>query len=528
MFVQQSLQAQIGTVQEIPKNVLAGLVVGQRVDALVMSSVIAAEMVSIKVADTLLDIRSSVTLQAGQKIQLELMVENGKPVLKLIPPTNVSESPSLKPGQQVAVEIIKILAENKVLVQTLPSQTNKNQTPLPQHNIEIDTSKLIQQHKVGDKLLMDVVNGKPLSVQLRPQQALSREQIILDKIRQLLPQQAVSPSLNTLISSLKNHQLPEPIQKAVQQLVQHSIDKSDLNKPQAFKQAVAASGVVMEQQLLKQPNQSTRDFKANLLNVLKAVEVVISENKGQIAEKGINKLPAQVQVALTENGRTPAQLINVLLSGKSVPSLLSSLNAQTSIPSIISQQQAASLVTLLNKPLMLSQQGVNRHVPMDLIELMQLFKEVEGVHNKIQLNQLNSLKEPEPGSTVASWLFDVPIKDKQALDLLQLQIDQHKQQDNDSQDDDIWNVKLRLDTHNLGPVQATVTLQSEDVKVIIRAEREDSAQLLEDNLPILDEAMKKLGISISHSSCSSGVVDKAINLKTESESISDSLLDVSV
>jgi len=528
VLVQQSPQTQTGTIQEIPKNVLAGLVIGQRIDALVMSATVAAEIISIKVADTLLDIRSAVALQVGQKIQLELVVENGKPVLKLIPPINVSETLSLKPGQPVTVEVIKILAENKVLVQTAVIQNNKNQAPLAQQNIEVDTSQLTQKYKVGDKLLMNVVNTKPLSVQLRPEPPLSREQVILDKIRQLLPQQTVSPSINKVMSSFKLQQLPDPVQKAVQQLVQHSIDKSDLNKPQAFKEAIAASGIVMEQKLLKQPNKSTQDFKANLLKVLKSVETVITDNKGQIAEKGINKLPAQVQAALTANGRSPSQLINVLLSGKNGPSILSSLNTQTNIPSVISQQQAASLITLLNKPLIPSQQSVSQHVPMSLIELVQLFKEVEGVHNKIQLNQLNTLKEPEPGSTVASWLFDVPIKDKQALDLLQLQIDQHKQQTKEDQDDEIWNVKLRLDTQNLGPVQATVTLHSEDVKVIIRAERADSTQRLQDNLPLLNEAMKKLGISMSHSSCSCGVVDKAINIQPESSFKTNSLLDISV
>ena len=528
MFVQQPPQTQAGTIQEIPKNVLAGLVIGQRVDALVISATIAAETVSIKVADTLLDIRSAIALQVGQKIQLELVVESGKPVLKLIPPSNLSDTLSLKPGQQVAVEVIKLLAENKVLVQTAAIQNNKNQAPVAQKNIEIDTSQLTQKYKVGDKLLMDIVNTKPFSVQLRPEKPPSREQVILDKIRQLLPQQTVSPSLSKVISSFKQQQLPDPVHKAVQQLVQHSIDKSDLNKPQAFKNAVASSGVVMEQKLLKQPNQSTQDFKANLLNVLKAVETVITDNKGQIAEKGINKLPAQVQAALAVNGRSPSQLVNVLLSGKSAPSILSSLNAQTNSPPAISQQQAASLIALLNKPLVSSSQAATQHVPMSLIELVKLFKEVEGVHNKIQLNQLNTLKEPESGSTVASWLFDVPIKDKQALDLLQLQIDQHKQEKKEDQDDEVWNVKLRLDTQNLGPVQAIVTLHSEDVKVIIRAEREDSAQLLQDNLPILDEAMEKLGISMSHSSCSCGVVDKAINIQPESTLPTDSLLDISV
>ena len=655
MLVQQSVQTQVGTVQELPKNVLAGLVIGQRVDAVVMTAAAVAEIVSIKVADTLLDIRSSIALQAGQKIQLELAVENGKPVLKLVPPTAVSEAASLKPGQQVAVEVLKILADNKVLLQTALVAANKNQATSAQQTIEVDISQLTQRHKVGDKLQMEVVSLKPLSIQLRPEQALSREQIILDKIRQLLPQQAASPSLKKVMNSFQNQQLPEPIQKAVQQLVQSIVDKTELKNPQAFKQAVVSSGVAMEQHLLKppqqgtvnvkqaivsatvmeqalvkqpkqstarvqqaittiaaleqavqqakqntpsgkqitapssvmqqallkqpiqgalngkqasaasinmepslfkqpnlgtqnnkqalisssvameqqivkQPNQSTQDFKANLLNVLKAVETVIADNKTILSDKAINRLPAQVQAALTANGRTPAQLINTLLSGKSVSSVLSSLSTATTAttPSIISQQQAASLLALLNKPLVPNQQAVNRHVPMDLIELMQLFKEVEGVHNKIQLNQLNMLKEPESGSTVASWLFDVPIKDKHALDIVQLQIDQHKQSSEDEQDNDIWNVKLRLDTQNLGPVQATVTLYQQDVKVIVRAERADSAQLLTDNLAILEQALDKLGVSMSHSSCSCGRVEKAVNITAVNDHVSESLLDVSV
>jgi len=541
VYVQQLIQTQTGIIQDIPKNVLAGLVIGQRVDAIVISPATAAEMMSIKVGDTLLDIRSLVAMQAGQKIQLELMIENGKPVLKLVPastPSAPAEIPSLKPGLQVAVEVVKVLAENKVLVQTAQlhnntnqaslAQKNVNQAPLTQQNIEVDVSQLAQRYKVGDKLLMDVVSVKPLSVQLRPEQALPREQVILDKIRQLLPQQVVSPTLNKVMASLHNQQLPEPIQKAVQQLIHHSIDKTELTNPQALKQAVSASGVIMERQLLNQPNQSTQDFKANLLNVLKAVETVIADNKGLVADKGINRLPAQVQAALTANGRTPAQLINVLLSGKSVPSILSSLTTQTNIPSIINQQQAVSLLALLNKPLIPTQQAINRHVPMDLIELMQLFKEVETVHNKIQLNQLNMLKEPESGTTVASWLFDLPIKDKQALDLLQVQIDQHKQQSEEDQENEIWNVRLRLDTQNLGPVQATVTLVEQDVKVIIKAERQESAQLLDDNLTILHEALAELGISISHSSCSCGAVDKAVNINSDNKQLSASLLDVSV
>ncbi|NOQ81636.1 MAG: hypothetical protein GQ548_03820 [Methylophaga sp.] len=530
MLVQQSIQTQIGLTQEIPLKLLADLVIGQRLEAVVMASVAASEIVSIKIADSLLDIRSPTALQVGQRIQLELVMENGKPVLKLAS-LSTTESPSLKPGQQVAVEVIKILAENRVLVQTLIAKDSPAQSqlaPLQQQRFDIDLSQLTQRHKIGDKLVMNIVAVNPLNIQLRPELPQSREQIILERIQQLLPQQSINPTLDKVISSFHKQQFPELVQKAVQQLFQHTLDKTELTQPQAFKQALSFSGSLMENKLLSQPNQATQDFKANVLKVLKAVETVVLDVKGQTSEKAINKLPAQVQAALTTNGKTPTQLINVLLSGKSLPTLLSGLNNPTLLPVITSQQQATSLIQLLNKPLVPLQTTVKGHVAMDLIELMRLFKEVEGVHNKLQLNQLNMLKEPESSSTVASWLFDIPIKDKQALDLLHVHIEQQRKQ-SEAEDDDVWNVKLRLDTQNLGPVQATVTLHNEDVKIVIRAEREESAQLLEEHLTLLTDAIASLGVSISHSSCSCGVVDKSIAVGQEHyQSTKSSLLDVSV
>ena len=62
-------------------------------------------------------------------------------------------------------------------------------------------------------------------------------------------------------------------------------------------------------------------------------------------------------------------------------------------------------------------------------------------------------------------------------------------------------MQLHLDTQNLGPVQANVTLHGEDVKVMIRAKRAESAQLLEQNLPLLSISLEKLNVVVSHMSC---------------------------
>lgn len=648
-------------------------------------------------------------------LKINSQVDIQKTTQASVLPDNIRRTGTLtdfvpKQGQHVVVELIKILSENRVLVQTLPE---KNSQVAPQ-TIDIDVSTLAKKFIPGQKLMMDIVSDKPLKIQFSSYVPATREQLILDRIRQLLPSQSTPIDLNKLVDSFKNETLPASIHKEVHKLIQSSLSKTEITQPHVFKQALASSGTLMENQLLKQPSQSKGDFKANILKILKAVETVISETKELGTDKVVNKLPAQVQSALLSSGKTATQVMNILLTraassefqasiltagmkstdlnklpepirtalltldkilpqlnsqllseskpassgsqasrivdsshnadlsklsehirsvlstlnkilpqlnipslgstpasaltGASVTSELNKLpeqirtalltldkvlpqlknslssgnnsssltNAQASVltessvsselnklpdhvrsalsilskisPQLISSslsgstaassgnqtavsamtsQQALSLLQLLQQSFasIPNQKTVNGHVPMEIKELVQLFRGLEGVHNKLQLNQLTMLKEPEVSSTVASWLFDVPIKDKQALDLLQVQIDQNTSQ-SEKEESDTWDVKLRLDTQNLGPVQANVIFQDDDVKVIITAERSESTQLLEENIELLVDAISKLGVTVSLTQCNHGNIDAAV-----SEAIiksPTSLLDISV
>jgi flagellar hook-length control protein FliK len=414
----------------------------------------------------------------------------------------------LKAGQQLDVEVVKILAENRLLVQAFKDKNAQQ--------FDVNVSQISQRYKPGDKLTMDIVNLKPLTIQLKIDQSLAREQIIMERIRQLLPQQLDKPDLNRAIKALQSQQLPESVQREVHQLLQHVIDKSALTQSNALKDALASSGIFTEKQLISQPAVIKQDFKANVLRVIAALETIISQAdpKNSVNAKAMmNTLPSLVTTALASNGNNPSQLLNVLLSGQS-NSPLGTSSSQSAVPPVItSQQQALSLTQVLTKTGSMAEQLATvsgRFTPVELSELKNIFRELEGVHNKIQFNQLSMLKEPESSTSIASWLFDVPIKNKQDIDLLQLQIDQYKEKSEDEQENDIWNVQLRLDTHNLGPVQATVTLSEPDVKVVLRAQRQQSAELLTDNLELLHEALSKLGVSISHVSCSCGDVAESV------------------
>jgi hypothetical protein len=552
-----------GTIKAVPAQLLAELALGQRLDVEVNKPVAVGDIIAVSIAGKVIELQSPIAIPAGQKLQLELVMERGQPVLKFVTPTEnqkinapVISSPlsiqnlnsfsveTLKQGQQIAVEVVKLLANKRLLVQAIITNVSKDNIPAATSNatrvnspivtmpqFDIDVSKLVQRPQVGEQLQMTILSVKPLNIQLTPFQAVSREQYILDAIRQLIPQQ-LAPSRPEMISQLNQHpQLPETIRQTLQQLMQHSTDKSQLTEAGRFKEAVMASGALMERKLITTPNSHTQDFKANIGKLLAAVETSIGEMKRNSTTAELNKLPAQVQSALLISGKTPAQLLNVLLSSYRVP-LLSSSSPFTFQSAITSPNHALSLAKLITKPFTtVAQETISsqQQARINLTELVQLFKEVEGVHSKLKFNQLMMLKDADANNTLSSWLFDVPIKDKHNLDIVQMQIDRQKQSKRDDDENNVWNVKLRLDTQNLGPVQANVTLHKQDVKLVFRAERPESAQLFIENLTLLEQAINKLDLNLSHSSCSCGKVDNRIIIESNDDSESSSeLLDVSV
>lgn len=493
VIISQSSGNNVGLVQDIPNKVLIDKAAGQRIEARVMQATRAAEVVSIKVGDSVLQLRTLVDLQAGQRIQLEWAEQAGKTVLKLLVPENQKLAANLQVGQQFAVELVKVLAQGRILVQMLAVQNGL---------LDIDVSHLSKQFKLGDKLVMDIISVKPLAVQLQPEMV---QQKIEQRLQQLLSQQAVNPQLTHLLNALTSKVLPETMQSAITNLLQSSLDKTVVTQSNALKQAMALSGTFTENGLLNQPSSSNQDFKANVVKILAALETVMSQVRGITTDEAINKLPAQVLSALASQGKTVEQLLHVLLSAKGV---VSPSAVQTLLPGLLNKEQALLLTQILSSSVSASTVAA-RPIPLNLAELMLVFKELEGVYNKLQLNQLLMLRETDSGtSTTVGWLFDIPIKDKQNLDLLQLHIDQHEKKG--EQDDEIWSVQLRLDTQNLGPVQATVTLVDEDVKVVFRAQRSDSAQLLTEHLDELVASLSELGVTASHMSCFCGEVDEAV------------------
>ena len=504
---------------------LRGIAVGQKVEAVVTQTARAGELVTLQLADRQIQIRAEVALTQGQTLLLERLPPSAPAPLKLLsvtPAPVATPSFTLQPGSQVAVEVIQLLARENLLVRlnsilpNLPAQLEVDISQLPAAQRDI---------RPGDKLLLEVLRLQPLSVAVRPAPDIDINQLQ----RQLLPQIITPPAkLAGLLTPVTDSPVQRQIQPAIQQLLQALPSPQALQNPQQLQQAIQQSGVFLEQQLARQAPVS-QDFKANLLTLATALKAALqtpANSAGNINQlpvevrqhlvqllsqpQHLQQLPAQIPSLLSTAGKTPTQLIMQLLS------------SQTSLPFLQAAQTLPPMAATV----------ASQQVPAQFAELARLqllLREVEGTLARVQLNQLSMLREPDTTNPTTSqlWLTDVPVRDKQQLQWLQLQVER-RQNGADQADEmaDNWQVTLNLETISLGQLQAAISLQDTRVQVILTATSATTLALLEQDLDWLHDKLAALDLNVTQCRCRLGKVDWLSPV--ENDDRREALLDISV
>jgi len=555
MQINPSFSPQPEVVREVPARLLAAVPDGQRVEATVVARV-SADTLRVQIGDSQFQINSRQSLQPGQTVQLERGVENGKPIIRITAGVAEPVQPAalLRQGQQLSVEVIKLLAQNRLLVTPTLSNQNPSQTSGPgmmprlPSQIEVDISQIRQTFRPGERLALEVLREQPLAVQLKAG-APTRAEVIQQYQRDLLPQfNRTGPTLNALNQLPAGLTMSEPVRQSLTQLVQGLSERQSLQQPEGLRQALNNSGLFLESRLKNTPAQPllTQDLKANLLQLAQQLRTALTE-PGQsrvldnpalmqklpaevqtalrqltITPQELRNLPAQVPPALASRGQTPMQLLLGLLSG------LTSHSVQTP-PTTANTPQTSNMTgvqAFIQAREMVAgpaQQAALRGAEWQI--LRELLREVESASARIQFNQLSMLRDPDTPSNTNVWLFDLPVKDKQQLEMLQMRLEQHGAGQN-KDDEAIWQVQLNLETQNLGPMQARISLHQQDVQVVILAERQDSIVLLSRYIEDLNQRLDKLGVTVSHLSCRQAPI-KPLTMEPEA-ALPQHLLDISV
>lgn len=591
MQIQQSLISVLNQTQASPQQLLEKIAVGDLVEAVVVKSKADSEAAIIRLVDTLLTIKTSESLTPGQKIVLERVMQQGEAAFRLVKPDVVTvdskaplraltePSTSLKPGQNIAVEVVKQLTTSTFLM--------SSNDPKLKQDFEVDISRLHHVVKAGDKMTLEILALQPLQIKLRNEvtnpvstsdtvikrlkhffQQLdtapttrakghssltnemksspaaletghimlrkeqsgtdtlatqNRSQYITTKIHQLIQQQIQAPKLSKTLALLNQDRLPVAIKLITQQIVKNAIDSNVLTNQGTIKQALFNSGQFAESKLLARSPAVQQDLKVNIMKALDVITATLDQQKNNTLDTAalVNKLPAHSQSTWLASGRTSAQLLSVLMTSADRSGSLSPITSPL-IPLLKTPEQA-SLVTQ-----MLTQSTSAQVLPR--LELLALFREAEQLHSKIQLNQLLNVRENDGVGQQNTWIFDLPIKNKEQLEFLQLLLSRDKKngQNQDHKEQDIWDVRLRLDTQNLGPLSAAISLHGEDVQVTLTAQYQESSELLTKYLPDLETSLASLGMNVMGTHCKCGNVADAL-VSTQKMAENDSpFVDVSV
>jgi hypothetical protein len=254
--------------------------------------------------------------------------------------------------------------------------------------------------------------------------------------------------------------VPPRLMAAVTRLVEALYTAAEVATPATLKRAIADSGLFLEPRLAATatrnlPNGSppaadvSRDFKAQLLKLAAT-------------------LPATADTLRPP--ATPDQ-------GTQPPPL------RSSVP--VPQPAAPPTLTTLSTP----------------EAVKELTGQVQSALSRIEVQQINSL--PQSGQAGAVWLLELPIRDQDRIDLLQLRIEEGERRRGDDAPAS-WSVTVATDLEGVGPLVARVSLTAGQVYATFWAEREGTRALVHSYRDWLRQRMQDAGLSVAGIDCIQG------------------------
>ncbi len=137
--------------------------------------------------------------------------------------------------------------------------------------------------------------------------------------------------------------------------------------------------------------------------------------------------------------------------------------------------------------------------------LAELFRQTEGSLARLQTHQLHSL--PAEDASLQAWRFELPVQQPGRIDSFLIRLErERKREQRNGRNGATWRISLHFDFSPLGPVEARLSLQGEEVSAFFLAEQADSATLLERHLPHLNEAFARAGLKVGRLLSQQGTV----------------------
>ncbi|MDO6564021.1 flagellar hook-length control protein FliK [Amphritea sp. 1_MG-2023] len=145
----------------------------------------------------------------------------------------------------------------------------------------------------------------------------------------------------------------------------------------------------------------------------------------------------------------------------------------------------------------------------------QLHELVKNLLNRVTANQLESLhntRSNSDGTTERYFALDLPVKNGDLLDNIQLKISEHRNQQDEDQWQQRWRIRLHFDWQTQGSIDVELVLEDEhQITAHFWCSQSQTAQDLKQKLPEFNHQLQQQGFTIQSTHCSEGTAPKAIN-----------------
>lgn len=332
-------------------------------------------------------------------------------------------------------------------------------------------------------LLQQNAPANVITAQQTPPAIPTPAQTIQQSLRELLPRQEalhiLVPLLQKFIQPALREQLPQPVFKALAQLLQSLPKPAQLRDVENLKQTLQNSGSFLEARLARALTSQTASENAAAESLPKSLpKLFAADLKAQIgALLGIIRKFSPETPALPRAAALDAEGDQVYNS-KPATHNAAAPNIQTG-----ESEKIDSLLTQLSK---LLQAGFAR----------------------IQLNQLDSAStrhlNQETQAPIPTWVLELPLRTPHGVDQLQLRIEQRQKQQQQRTRVQ-WNVQIAFDLHAAGKLAATLAIVDKTVSATLWAEREQTHRRVREEMDYLRAGLESVGVKVTEMQCRLGL-----------------------
>ena len=397
--------------------------------------------------------------------------------LLLAPQVAVKTATSLMLGELISATVLKRNSTNTITIQIKDKIIDAKM----QNDIPV---------KTGDKLQLRVESlHTPLQLKLIRPISDNPKQIQEQLFRENLPKQT---KLNQFISTIKppysesTERLPIIVKKQLKQMLEQFPKPQQLQTASALKQAILNSGLFFEAKVFQQIKSLTQ----------KPIQKFIAEQTQIVNNNNHSSTNSKLDAKHFLEKDLKAELLNlnklVQQQTKTDVSQTKSIKPENKLAPIIKHFPAIKNTTQQSTKLT-SQVNTQATNPTQIMDVETLTKHVEAAIARIETNQARAINtELNPSH---HFFVELPIKDKDELDMLTLDINEESSKELSDADSN-WTVKVKIEFGDKGHLYANVSLYNGDIQLSVWSENETIDHLIDSQLGKLNTSLERQGLSV--------------------------------